>query len=91
MNKLFSIDRSNVKSAAVYAVLTIIVTFLFVMLDAVVSNGSIYGLDWSTIIDKSTMAVLGVIVMFVSLLKNFLTNQRGKFLGFLEVIPDKEK
>lgn len=89
MNGLFTLSWSNVKSALVYGGLAVVVTFLMVVGQSILDAGSIYGLDWATIIDKGAIAVIGVFVSLLSILKNLLTTSNGKFLGLLEVIPDK--
>lgn len=91
MNGFFTLTWSNVKSAVIYGVLTAVVTFLLVVFTNIIEAGTIYGLDWAHIIDKGLVAVISVLVVGVSLLKNLLTNSQGKFLGILEVIPDKTK
>lgn len=90
MNGLFTLTWSNIKSAVVYGVLTSVVTFLAVFIAGIVSHGSIYGVDWANLLDKSIIATLGVWVAMISILKNLLTTSQGKFLGFLDVIPDKD-
>jgi hypothetical protein len=90
-NGLFTLTWSNVKSALIYGLLAVVVTFLLVVCQMILDAGSIYGLDWLAILDKGALAVIGVFVSFLSIVKNLLTTADGKFLGFLEVIPDKTK
>jgi len=90
MNGFLTLDWSNVKSAVIYGILTSIVTFLIVIGSGILTHGSIYGINWTVLIDKGAIAVIGVLVTIVSLFKNLLTNNQGKFLGFLDVIPDKD-
>ena len=89
MNGFLTLTWSNIKSALVYGVLTSIVTFVLVAGTLILSHGSIYGIDWATVIDKAAIAVIGILVSFVSLLKNLLTDSQGKFLSAFTVIPDK--
>lgn len=88
MNGLFTLTWSNIKSAVVYGVLTALVTFIVVVGNSILTHGSIYGLDWPNIIDKGILAVLAILVASVSVLKNLLTDDQGKFLGVTKVIPD---
>lgn len=90
MKGFFNLTWSNVKSALIYGVLTSIATFLLVVGESVLEAGTIFGLDWANIIDRSVIAVIGGMVVLVSLVKNLLTDSQGRFLGVLEVIPDKE-
>jgi hypothetical protein len=90
MKGLLSLNWTNIKSALVYGVLMVAVTFSLVALALVIGHGSIFGVDWRNVVDKGAIAALGVIVTMVSLLKNFLTDNEGKFLGMVEVIPDKK-
>lgn len=89
MNGLFTLTWSNVKSAVVYGVLALGATFILSFLQSVLNAGSIFGLDWKSIIDSATIATIPVFITFVSLGKNLLTTSQGKFLGVTEVIPDK--
>jgi len=91
MNGYFKINWANVKSAAVYGLLTIVVVSGGVALESITAHGSIYGLDWADVLDKSALATIGVVISFISVLKNLLTNDKGEFLGVVEVIPDKKK
>ncbi len=91
MNGLFTLTWSNVKSAVIYGLMTMIVTFIYVTGSSILSHGSIYGLDWADIVNKGAIATLGILVSFTSIIKNLLTDSKGNFLGVLEVIPDKTK
>ncbi len=86
-NGYLTLSWTNIKSALVYGVLSTLVTFLLVVGISILAHGSIYGLDWPNILDKGAMAVIGVLVSLVSLLKNLLTDDKGKFLGLVQVIP----
>lgn len=87
MNGYLTLSWTNVKSALVYGFLSTFVTFSLVVGSSILAHGSIYGLDWHNIIDKGAIAVIGVLVSLVSILKNLLTNDQGKFLGMVQVIP----
>lgn len=89
MNGFFTLTWSNIKSAVVYGLLSIVLTFMLVVGQSLLDAGTIYGLDWAAILDKGVISVVGVLVTLVSLIKNMLTNAQGKFLGVVEVIPDK--
>lgn len=91
MNGLFTINAANVKSALVYGILTLLVSFALAFAQNVLQAGSIFGLDWKAIVDSSVIATIPVLITLVSLGKNFLTDAQGKFLGGAEVIPDKGK
>lgn len=91
MKGYFKVNLANIKSAVVYGLLTVVVVSGGVTLESIASHGSIYGLDWADILDKSALATIGVVIGFISVLKNLLTNDKGEFLGVVEVIPDKKK
>lgn len=91
MNGFLTLTWANVKSAIIYGLLTSVVTFALVVGTSILAHGSFYGLEWSVILDKAAIAVVGVLVSLVSLLKNLLTDAQGRFLGIIEVIPDKSK
>lgn len=88
---MFTLSWSNVKSAIVYGLLTLVAVFLFSVAQSVLDVGSIFGLDWKHIVDTAVIATIPSVVTVLSLLKNFLTTNKGKFLGVATVIPDKEK
>lgn len=89
MNGYLTLTWSNVKSALVYGVLTSLTTFLLVVAQGILDHGSIFDVDWTSLVDQGAIAVLGVFVTIVSILKNLLTNAQGQFLGMFTVIPDK--
>lgn len=89
MNGFLTLTKSNIQSAVIYGILTAAVTFVLNVGNAVIDHGSIYGIDWKTVLDQGAVAVIGVFVTLISLLKNLLTNAQGKFLGLWDVIPDK--
>lgn len=88
MNGIFTLTWENIKGAVLYGVLTCLVTFLLVVGNSIVTHGSIYGLDWPNIIDQGILAVLGILVASVSIIKNLLTDNQGNFLGVVKVVPD---
>lgn len=90
MKGLFNLTWENIKSAVIYGLLTIFIVFVLSVIESILSAGTIFGIDWKSIIDKSVLASLGVLVMFVSMIKNMLTTSSGKFLGAVDVIPDKK-
>jgi hypothetical protein len=89
MNGYLTLNWANIKSAFVYGVLTSLATFLLVISQGILEHGSIFNVDWTGLVDKGAIAVLGVFVTIVSILKNLLTDAQGKFLGMVTVIPDK--
>lgn len=91
MNGLFTLSWSNVKSAVVYGLLTLLVSFALAFAQNVLDAGSIFGLDWKAIVDSAVIATIPTLIILISLGKNFLTDAQGKFLGKTEVIPDKSK
>ncbi len=88
MNGIFTLTWENIKGAVIYGLLTALLTFVLVVGNSVITHGSIYGLDWSNIIDQGVLAVLGILVASVSIIKNLLTDDQGRFLGITKVIPD---
>lgn len=90
MNGLFQLSWANIKSAIVYGLLTVLAIFALSIFQSILDVGSIFGLDWKSIIDHSVIATIPLLITGVSLFKNFLTNNKGQFLGVTEVIPDKQ-
>lgn len=89
MNGLFTLTKANVKSALVYGLLTLGISFALAFAQGVLQAGSIFGLDWKAIVDSSVIATIPVLITLISLAKNLLTDSQGKFLGATTVIPDK--
>lgn len=89
MNGFGTLTWSNVKSAIIYGLLTCLMTALYIVGSTILAHGSIYGVDWTDLLDKTAIAVIGVLVSITSILKNLLTNSKGEFLGLITVIPDK--
>lgn len=81
MNGIGTLSWSNIKSAVIYGVLMAVVTFVLVVVNSIITHGSIYGLDWPNVIDQGVLAVLAVLAAGASLLKNLLTDNQGNFLG----------
>jgi hypothetical protein len=88
MNGIFTLSKENVYSALTYGVLAVVVTFIAVVGAAILQHGSIFGLNWVDIFDKGAIAVIGLVMVGISLLKNWLTNNEGQFLNLFKVIPD---
>lgn len=80
----------NIKSAVIYGFVTMLVVFVLAIAEKILQAGSIFGIDWRGVIDVGAMTTLSVFVTSVSLVKNLLTSNAGKFLGAVTVIPDKE-
>jgi len=83
MQGFLQLDWTNVRSAVVYGLLTMLVAGL----DYVLKLG-----DTSLIHihDLTNVMVLAGGVFFISLLKNLLTTSSGKFLGSVQVTPPKQ-
>lgn len=79
MNGIFQLDWVNVKSAIVYG----LIIGLGAMFAIAFSVGDLWALDWKILINAGVFAFLG------SLVKNLLTTNKGKFIGIVDVIPDK--
>lgn len=77
---MFEISWINIKSALVYGVLS----GLLAIASYAISIGDVFNLDLKVLINAG---VFGFLVVVVSLIKNFLTNADGKFLGVIKVIP----
>lgn len=89
MKGLFNVNWVNIKSAIVYGLLTMVVTFIASVAVTVYHAGTFYGIDWAHTIDQAGIEALGFFVAGISVLKNILTNDKGKFLNTVTVIPDK--
>jgi hypothetical protein len=89
MNGYLTLTWSNVKSALIYGALVSLLTFAMAIGQDVLDAGSLFLVDWSESLDRGGVAVVGVLFSVVSIIKNLLTNAQGKFLGVVEVIPDK--
>lgn len=70
-NGIFKLDLANVRSAVVYGVVAVAVV--------VISEGTVFGLDWKVLTD------VGVIAVLTSLVKNLLTTDSGQFVGVVGV------
>ena len=90
MKGLLNLNAANIKSAIVYGVLTLLATFLLAAFQSILQAGSIFGLNWKAIIDSSVIATIPLLITGISIVKNLLTTEKGKFLGVTEVIPDKD-
>jgi len=89
-NGLFKLEWANIKSAIVYGLLTALLVFILSVLEGIKDHGSILGVDWKNVIDTGIIATIGLVISIVSIVKNLLTTNQGKFLGITTVIPNKE-
>ena len=80
---MFKLNWVNVKSALVYGFMW---GFLAVLI-TIKEVGDIRNLIWIDLVNVFIMAGLGFII---PLIKNFFTNDAGKFAGIVTVIPNKE-
>lgn len=90
MKGIFTIEWVNVKSAIIYGLMTLMTVFVLSVLQNILDVGSIFGLNWKHIVDTATITTIPTLIMGISLFKNFLTNNKGEFLGVTEVVPDKK-
>lgn len=88
---MFRLNKTNLKSAFVYGLVTIGVVFSLSVMEKIIEHKSIFGVDWHGIIDFASLSVLSILVVMVSLVKNFLTTRAGNFFGVITVIPDKPR
>ncbi len=88
-NGLFKLDWANIKSAIIYGLLTMAVVFVLSVAEGIYSHGSFIGIDWAHLVDAGGIKSLGIFVAAVSIIKNLLTTDKGKFLGAVTVIPNK--
>lgn len=89
-NGLFKLEWANIKSAIVYGLITALLVFILSVLEGIKDHGSIFGVDWKNVIDTGIIATIGLVISIVSIVKNLLTTNQGKFLGITTVIPNKE-
>ena len=77
-SKFLMLSKENLKSALVYAfLLGSLAMFIYVQ-----DLGSIFLIDWKVLVNTGAMALIGAII---SLIKNLLTTNEGKFLGAVKV------
>lgn len=88
---MFTLNKTNLKSALVYGIVTVFVVFALSVMEKIIEHKSIFGVDWRGVIDFASLSVLSILVVIVSLVKNFLTTKAGNFFGVITVIPDKPK
>lgn len=81
---MFELSWTNIKSALIYGLLS---GFLAIALYAI-NIGDVFNLDWKALVNSG---VFGFLIVIVSLVKNFLTNTDGKFLGIVKVTPAEVK
>lgn len=77
MNGILTLSWINIKSALVYGLIALILY--------VISTGSVFGLDWHILVNTAVMAIL------TSFVKNFFTNNDGKFANVVEVVDAPAK
>ncbi len=83
MKGMFSLDANNIRSALVYGILTA----LMLMAIYVVGIGDIFKIHYRTLLN---IGVISLLTTFISLVKNLLTNSKGKFAGIVKVISPIE-
>ena len=69
-NGIFKLTKNNLKSAVVYGLVAVAVV--------IISEGTIFGLDWKALTDVGILAVL------TSIVKNLLTTDTSEFLGIVK-------
>ncbi len=80
----------NIKSALVYGLLIAFVLALLAMAGYVLQVGDVFGLDWRALVNAGVIAFISGIVIGVSIIKNLLTTNEGKFMDLVKVIPPTE-
>lgn len=80
---MFTLNKENIKSALVYGVLV----GLLAVFGYIYKLGDVFKIDWKVLVNVGSSAFIG---FTISLIKNFLTTNSGKFLGVINVIPNKE-
>jgi glycyl-tRNA synthetase alpha subunit len=75
MSSIFKLNLQNVYSAIIYGVLAIALY--------IIAQGSVFGLDWKTIVD------VGILAILTSFVKNFLTTSEGKFANVVDTVGVK--
>ena len=78
MSKIFQINGKDIVSAMVSGLLM----GLLVVLVEIVQTGSIWGLEWKTLLN---LGILAVITSMISFLKSLLTTDSGNFLGKVKI------
>ncbi len=76
-NNMFTISKNNVKSALVSA----FVTAVLGVAGYVIGVNDIFNLDFHTV---ANLAVISFLTAIVSLIKNFLTDEDGRFLSVVK-------
>ncbi len=90
MNGYLTLNWPNIKSAIVYGLLMALLTFAVSVGQSILDAETLLHVDWLDVFDRGAVSVTGVMVTIVSIVKNLLTNSQGKFLGVVEVVPDKK-
>ena len=79
---MFKLNLVNLKSAFIYAVLTA----LAAMLTYIVGLGDVFEISVKPLVN---IGVLSLAVGLLSIIKNFLTADSGKFLNTVKVVEEK--
>jgi len=80
MNGIFQLDWDNIRSAITSVLLTAVLGLLMY----VVGVGDVWKIDFHSVVNIFSIAIA---TGLVSLIKNFLTTDKGQFLGVTQVIP----
>lgn len=83
MQNLFSVNWMNVKSALTSAILAVILGIS----GYIIGIGDLWQIDVHSLINIGTMSFL---VSIVSLLKSFLTDNKGDFAGVVKITPTSD-
>lgn len=83
-NGIFTLDGANVKSGLIYGLLWGLLSMLLQIKDA----GSIFAIDWKSV---GNAGIIAFIAVMITLLKNLLTTNSGKFVGIVKVIPSTDE
>ena len=80
---MFKLNWINIKSALVYGLLSALLAICVYA----VGIGDVFKMDWKALVNAGFFAFL---MALVSLLKNLLTTDSGKFMGLTQVITPIE-
>ena len=76
-SKFLNVTTEDLKGALVSASFMAVIAILIYIQDL----GSIWLIEWK---DLADVAIMSLIVYFISISKNFLTTEEGKFLGIVQ-------
>ena len=79
---MFTINKTNIVNALV----TVVLTGVLAVAVYIVGLGDIFKIDSHTLINIGVLSILNGVI---SLIKNFLTTEKGKFLGVAKVTTSK--